>query len=219
MSPLRSLAWLVAYAVIAPLSWLVRSRARAVAFLALAVLASILFISRSGHPHDLRLATFNIREYGVPPTDDRRLAKLLAGLDADVIAVQEIQAPARFAALVGGLRVPGRRYAFVPSRCGGRLGMHVGFVYDAARVKLAGTPREFPELDPEAEDEGACGDGDRPGCSRTSPWVVIVSRCWWCTSRRRPRVLPSAAINGSAPSRSPNSIERAPGRRSGSSAT
>jgi endonuclease/exonuclease/phosphatase family metal-dependent hydrolase len=37
--------------------------------------------------------------------------------------------------------------------------MHVGFVFDAKRVKLLDT-REYPELDPEGK--GACA-GDRPG--------------------------------------------------------
>src|SRR6185295_12773268 len=52
------------------------------------------------------------------------------------------------------------RYRLALSRCGGRSEMHVGFVYDSARVALDGT-REFPELDPDGR--GGCSVGQRPG--------------------------------------------------------
>ena len=104
-----------------------------------------------------RIATFNIERFGAPEkrTDDTRLVALLDSLDADVLAVQEIEDPRRLARVVERL---GRRYAL--SQCGGASGMRVGFVYDPARVELESV-REYPELDPRGE--GACTRGERPG--------------------------------------------------------
>ena len=161
-------AWLAGYAVIAPLAWLARAPRRVqTAVVGAAVVAACVIAGPSSCRQDrLRIATFNIENFGAPDkrTDDSRITELIAELDADVIAVQEIQDPARFAVLVAGIATPGRRYQFVPSRCGGNSKwhdpMHVGFVLDVAHVRLM-TTQEFPELAP-TPDEG-CGFQDRPG--------------------------------------------------------
>ena len=117
----------------------------------------------------LRIGTFNIERFGDPEkkTDLRRLVELLDGLDADVIAVQEIEDPAALARLAGRLGAGRRTYAPALSRCGGTSEMRVGFLYDRARVELRGV-REYPELDPNAE--GSCTRGERPGLAGEFSW-------------------------------------------------
>jgi endonuclease/exonuclease/phosphatase family metal-dependent hydrolase len=106
----------------------------------------------------LRLATFNIERFGAPEkrTDTDRLVAILGGLDADVIAVQEIEDPAQLERVAARLG----RYTAAVSRCGGGSNMRVGFLYDGARMRVESL-HEYPELDPRGE--GACTRGDRPG--------------------------------------------------------
>jgi endonuclease/exonuclease/phosphatase family metal-dependent hydrolase len=108
----------------------------------------------------VRLATFNIENFRPSRTDVPRLVELLEDADADVIAVQEIEDPVGFAAVVGRVRPGGRRYALALSRCAGKSKMHVGFVYDTERVRL-GEQIEYPELDPDGG--GSCSLGERSG--------------------------------------------------------
>ena len=160
MKALRLAGWLLAYALYRALAWVGASRKRATVAVCVAVFIVLFAVVGHRPSSSLRLATYNIQEFGRRATDEARLAELLRGLDADVIAVQEIQDPDRFERLLGAIRAPGREYALALSQCGGKRAMHVGFVYDSRRVKLAAT-REFPELDPDGE--GTCHDGDRPG--------------------------------------------------------
>jgi endonuclease/exonuclease/phosphatase family metal-dependent hydrolase len=110
----------------------------------------------------LKIATFNIERFGADEkhTDLRRLTALVAEISPDVLAVQEIEDPARFSRFVERLGGDGRHYRLALSECGGGAGMRVGFVYDADRVRLDGVA-EYPELDPRRE--GACTRGERPG--------------------------------------------------------
>ncbi len=106
----------------------------------------------------LRVATYNIRRFGVEPTDLDRLTRLLTRVDADVIAVQEIQDLTRFEQLRARLSTGARRYRTVLARCGGKSEMFVGFLYDQRRVTLRET-REYPEL--QGPGEGRCHSGER----------------------------------------------------------
>ena len=83
------------------------------------------------------------------------LTTLMRSLDADIIAVQEIQSETKLRDLAGRLS---RRATL--SRCGGKSEMQIGFLYDGRRVKLVST-REYPELDPGGG--GRCDAGERPG--------------------------------------------------------
>ncbi len=97
-----------------------------------------------------RVATWNIRFFPQPSTDVERTGEVLAELDADLIAVQEIadaealaflleQVNARLArqSLESGLGSP-RHYRFVLADSGGHGGQFVGYVYDEKAVELSG---------------------------------------------------------------------------------
>jgi endonuclease/exonuclease/phosphatase family metal-dependent hydrolase len=114
----------------------------------------------TGNGQKLRVATYNIRRFGVEATDLPRLAARFGEIDAAIVGVQEIQSEPRLDELTRMVSVKGHQYHQVLSRCGGSSEMQVGFVYDTSRVKLRGTV-ELPELKPPGE--GACTKGDRPG--------------------------------------------------------
>ncbi len=102
---------------------------------------------------DLRISAWNIRNF---PRDDRPqypdlgycretnfcdLEKVLAGLDADVLGVEEIHEPRLFMRLLD--KVEGRRrYRGVFSKSGGRWDQHVGVVWDCTRLHEAARPVE-----------------------------------------------------------------------------
>lgn len=122
-------------------------------------------ISDCGPGSGLRVGTYNIRRFGVEPTDMARLTEIIADTKSDVLAVQEIQSKEKLGELADRLsRVRGRRFAVALSTCGGKSAMHVGFLYDTTRVEVLST-REYPQLDPGGD--GACVTGERPGFAVT----------------------------------------------------
>jgi endonuclease/exonuclease/phosphatase family metal-dependent hydrolase len=95
----------------------------------------------------LRVATWNIRFFPEPSTDVERTGQILGGLDADLIAVQEIADSAALASLLQRVNAdlarntasragPGRQYRFVLADSGGHGGQYVGYVYDENAVRL-----------------------------------------------------------------------------------
>jgi len=109
--------------------------------------------AQSGPPRPggyFRIATWNIRFFPQPTTDMDRTAEILAGLDADVIAVQEIADADALTVLldrvnasladraVAAGRVRPRHYDFVLAESGGHGGISVGYVYDENTVRLSG---------------------------------------------------------------------------------
>lgn len=94
----------------------------------------------------LRLVTWNIRFFPNPDTNEERTAEILADLDADVIAVQEIADSAALDRMIGRAtrrlaahRAPdgaARDYTYVLSASGGHGGQFVGLVYDRNAVEL-----------------------------------------------------------------------------------
>jgi endonuclease/exonuclease/phosphatase family metal-dependent hydrolase len=156
VTPDSSMPAMAASAWSAPRALLFRA-----ALVALAIACALAPAIRSSAPREarrLRVATYNIRRFGREPTDLDRLASVFRAVDADVIAVQEIQDAARLDELFARLG-RGRAWKRVLSACGGRSEMLVGFLYDSARVTLEET-REFPELDGE---DGRCSEGERAG--------------------------------------------------------
>jgi exonuclease III len=167
MRLLATLLTLAKLAVLAPiyglflaLRWLFRRPVRAVLSLAACGAAVALASHLSGCAHPLRVATFNIRQFGVAPTDMDKLTTLVVSLDADILAAQEIQDAAKFRDLAERMSRGGRAYRATLSRCGGKSEMLIGFLYDENRVELVST-KEYPELDPGGG--GRCDAGERPG--------------------------------------------------------
>lgn len=108
----------------------------------------------------LRVGTFNVREFGAG-TDLVRLTEILSESDSDVMAMQEIQRPDLMPPLATRLSErSGRRYQAAVSECGGKRTMHVGFLYDTARLQLEQL-QEFPEL--RDDRGGSCTLGARAG--------------------------------------------------------
>lgn len=119
-----------------------RRRRRTWIVLLLLTLALLLWCRHHGPP--LVLGTFNIRTFPAEETDLEAVAAALAGLDADAFTVQEIGDPKALKRVlaIAGART-GRRYEVVLSAsCRGRRRdanysrLHLGVVYDAARVEL-----------------------------------------------------------------------------------
>jgi endonuclease/exonuclease/phosphatase family metal-dependent hydrolase len=137
-----------------------RTAARRIALLA--AVTGLLVAVRPFHgcTSGLRVGTYNIRRFGHDATDLDRLTLIVRDLQADVLALQEIEDEAAVADLARRASVSGRRYRHVLSACGGRSDMRVGFLYDEERVVLRST-REFPELDPDGG--GQCDRGERAG--------------------------------------------------------
>lgn len=162
MHTLRVAFWLLLYGGVRALDRAAGTRRRLALSAALLVGAlSVYGGARGCAPAPMRVATYNIRRFGVEPTDLARLGEILRGVDADVVAVQEIQSEARLDELVRALGQRGpRRYAYRLADCGGKSQMRVGFLYDTRRVTLRAT-REYAELDPGGA--GRCTEGERAG--------------------------------------------------------
>jgi endonuclease/exonuclease/phosphatase family metal-dependent hydrolase len=159
MTWLKIAAWALAYAIVAPLAAL-EKRPRLLALaIVVATAATFALSARVTCGHRLRIATFNIQELGKRKTDMAKTSALVASLDADIVAVQEIQSDAHFRELAEKASRGARAYRTAVSRCGGKSDMRLGFLYDERSVELLST-KEYPELAPGGG--GRCGD-DRPG--------------------------------------------------------
>jgi len=102
----------------------------------------------------LRVATWNLRNF---PLDERPqepglsyvrrtnicdLETALGGLDADLLALQEIRDTRRFPPILR-TSSPGRRYRVLMATRGGRFGQRVAVAWDDAVVAAAGVPEEI----------------------------------------------------------------------------
>jgi endonuclease/exonuclease/phosphatase family metal-dependent hydrolase len=141
----------VAYALVVVLGWIFGKKGLVAIALVAIALALAWYVGAFG----LRVGTYNIRRFGVEPTDMDQLARVIERADVDVLAVQEIQDEEKLRKLAARLG----RYKVALSRCGGRSAMRLGFLYDDAKLTLERTD-EYPELDPDRR--GDCG-GERPG--------------------------------------------------------
>lgn len=97
---------------------------------------------------NFRVATWNIRFFPQAATDENRVAEMIADLDADVLAVQEItdsselqdlldavNAESARRALIYGTRA--RSYDFELTNSGGGGGQFVGLIFDTNAVQLS----------------------------------------------------------------------------------
>jgi endonuclease/exonuclease/phosphatase family metal-dependent hydrolase len=126
-----------------------------VALLGLAVLA----VSFSGR--EARVATFNIEFFPKTDTDFASVARTIADVDSDVVALQEIRDDVPLSwVLAEASRLTEREYQAVLSPClDVTRWMTTGLVWDASRWTLVET-RSYPGLEPDGQ--GSCGDG-QPG--------------------------------------------------------
>lgn len=105
-------------------------------------------------PEPVALATFNIRMFPEPSTNHARLAELIAEVDADILAVQEIRdEDALNEVLRSASLQSGRDYRLSLATCGGSANIATGLVYDVSRVELVGL-RQFKEH--HEDDRGDC---------------------------------------------------------------
>ncbi len=159
-------------------------------YLVLVLLTALIGFGLMGRACDggaLRVGTYNVRRFGVEPTDMARLAEVVSNTRADLLALEEVQSEERAEELATRLSVGGRRFAVKLSSCGGKSAMRVGFLYDGSRLTLR-DPMEFPELDPAGG--GSCSGGERPG------FAVTAVR-----PRGRVRVLAVHLVAGGEPDR------------------
>lgn len=128
-------------------------RVPALALLALLPLLGCSSVEAESEPpsaeRHFRVATWNIRFFPEPSTDVTRTAEILSGLDADLIAVQEIADADSLGAMLGRVNAElarrasqsgdaPRRYAFRLADSGGHGGQYVGYIYDEKAVALSG---------------------------------------------------------------------------------
>lgn len=106
---------------------------------------------------NLRVVAWNVRNF---PYDDRPqypdlgysrrtnvcdLKKVLAGLGADVLGLEEIRTPQRFERVLRSVEGK-RQYRAVFTAGGGRWGQHVGIAWDNDKLHLAAKPVEIGEV-------------------------------------------------------------------------
>jgi endonuclease/exonuclease/phosphatase family metal-dependent hydrolase len=108
-------------------------------------------------PGNLRIAAWNIRNFPIderPYNPDLAFARrtnicdleaVLAGLDADVLAFEEIRDPRRFERILRK-SAPDRSYRVVFSASGGGRGQHIAVAWDHDRLRLDGQPVEVVEV-------------------------------------------------------------------------
>ncbi len=87
----------------------------------------------------LRIATFNLENFPGDHQDLERLRETLLGLEADLVAVQEVKDPEALQQLVPEL-------ALEVSKGGGRGHQRLGFLYDPATLEIVGEPTEHAGL-------------------------------------------------------------------------
>lgn len=122
-------------------------------------------------PDRLRLASWNLRNFPLDERPDdpdlpysRRtnicdLEEVLTGLDADVLALQEVRDSRRFPPILRRVRVDQRDYRVVISARGGEHGQRVAVGWDDRVLAAAGPPVEISEV--------ALDPGLRPALAQT----------------------------------------------------
>src|SRR5262245_31219706 len=94
--------------------------------------AGIMVLATACEAETLRVATLNVRGFGVEDTDQQRLTALVRGTGAAVVALQEVMREGALAEQARRLDAGGGRWRYTLSACGGRREMHLGFLYDAS---------------------------------------------------------------------------------------
>ncbi|MBL7666016.1 MAG: hypothetical protein JNM93_12850 [Bacteriovoracaceae bacterium] len=106
----------------------------------LLALSLLVFLFQFNAEATFRAGSYNIRNFGSdeanqPDTDKVELAKTIAGLQVDMLGVEEIVDKQQFTQFVAGY-FP--YYALALSQCGGRGRQHLGIMYNPQRFNLIG---------------------------------------------------------------------------------
>ncbi len=123
---------------------------------------SSLILLGSLSAHALTIGAYNIRNFDYDErykirTNKPELAKLLRSLNVDVLSVEEIGNTAEWDRFVAG-NLPG--YDTEISRCGGRGGQHLGFLYNKSTVELLAFNEDLSIVEPGTP--GSCDGSSRP---------------------------------------------------------
>jgi endonuclease/exonuclease/phosphatase family metal-dependent hydrolase len=126
------------------------------------VAALIILVSLSAQAK-LRFATYNIRNFDYDersqtPTNKNQLKNTLKNINADLLAVQEINEAFVFESFV---RNNFYKYDVALSECGGSHGQKLGFVYDTSKFKLVEFKEDFRTVNPKKTGNTVC-QGSRP---------------------------------------------------------
>ena len=165
--PARSLLTVIKIALLLPAYGITTALAaitKRPRILAVALAVSCAAVAASALPGcgNIRIGTFNIRQFGgTRDTDMAKLTKLVASLDADILAVQESRANQSSAELAATLSRGSRAYRVALSQCGGRSEMRVGFLSQTSVASRSRRREGLPELAP--GDDGRCSATERPG--------------------------------------------------------
>jgi endonuclease/exonuclease/phosphatase family metal-dependent hydrolase len=112
----------------------------------------------------IKVATYNIRNFdydvrGDIHTNKDHLKKLLKGLNADLIAVQEIVQDRVFIHFIDRY-MP--EYDVILTECGGQNGQKLGFVYNKSKLKLLSFKEDLRLSIGRTGQTPACNRGSRP---------------------------------------------------------
>lgn len=112
----------------------------------------------------LTYGTYNIRNFDYDersgtPTNKRHLINTLKSMDADLLAVQEINEAYTFKRMIENNF--GDRLKTILSNCGGTHGQKLGFVYNSHKLKLVNFSEDMRTVDPNNPRQSFC-KGSRP---------------------------------------------------------
>lgn len=129
--------------------------------LSLALLSTTLITAQA----KTRFSSYNIRNFDYDQRSDtltnkKQLIRTLEGLDADMIAVQEINKKDKFIEMID-TNFNGR-YKTVLTDCGGAHGQKLGFVYKVETFKLIKFEEDLRTSNVNNPDQWACNQGSRP---------------------------------------------------------
>ncbi|MEX0799471.1 MAG: endonuclease/exonuclease/phosphatase family protein [Bacteriovoracaceae bacterium] len=113
----------------------------------------------------LTMASYNIRNFDYDqrsrvPTNKNKLYQTLTQVNADLLAVQEINQTEVFKNFID--RKFFGRYGVALSECGGAHDQRLGFVYDKAKFQLISFREDLRISNPQAPNQGFCQRGSRP---------------------------------------------------------
>lgn len=125
-------------------------------------LLTLLSLSLTLSAQAITIGAYNIRNFDYDqrakiPTNKVELAKILDGLNADVLSVEEIGNTAEFESFVAN-KLEG--YGVALSRCGGAHGQHVGFIYKTSTVDMLSFNEDLRTSNPGGQE--SCDAGSRP---------------------------------------------------------